>query len=273
MQPRSFHFVPAHKPQLFERLGQLGADRCIFDLEDAVPPSEKAAARACLEGYLAPVTAGRYWVRIHEVGHAEFEHDAVLLRRWEEMGVVVPKFSSAEDLAELERRIGIKHRAVCLLVESFEAVWQVSELLDQGRMRPYAVGLGFEDMLASVPHAARDLTELLRHIRTTLALACRARGVIAIDGISGAEEDDAVFERHCLESRACGMHGKFSIHPRQIAPINRILGPAPEQIRWAERIANLTGLRDDFGYEKIEGLVITPPKIKKARYILGSQTS
>lgn len=268
MLGRSFHFIPAHKPQWFAGIGRLGADQYVLDLEDAVPPADKEAARSHLRTAFRDGLSHRPFIRIHEPGHPEYGRDAGLLRELESAGVVVPKCSGADALAILDRDVQLGDRPVIVMVETFEAVMRLPAILRDRPVRIAGVGLGFEDMLTTVPHAAVDLTPLLRQVRTTVAVACRANDLLAIDGISAADEPEESFERQCVEGRSCGLHGKFSIHPRQIATVNRVFGASADQLRWAQRIADLTGLRDDFGYQRVEDLVITPPKIKKARHIL-----
>jgi len=268
MRGRSFHFIPAHQAPWFEGIGRLGADAYVLDLEDAVPASERVAARDHLRRLFRGGAMRECFIRIHEPGHAEYAPDAALLRELPAVGVVVPKCDGLEALVTLDQDIQLDGRPVIVMVESFVSVLELPRLLAQRPVAVAGVGLGFEDMLTALPHAADELTTLIQHVRSSVALACRAHGVLAIDGISGADEPEAVFERHCAEGRACGLHGKFSIHPRQVAPINRVFGPSAVQSQWAQRIADLTGLRDDFGYQRVQDLVITPPKIKKARHIL-----
>ena len=270
MTARSFHFLPAHKPHLFDRLERLGADHYIFDLEDAVPGAEKTCARNALDAFFQARNEHGHYIRIHHVGHPEYAADVYLLQRLPGVGVVLPKFNSPEELEALHRDADLSLRAVILLIESFAAVSQIGRAFEYRLGQPYAIGLGFEDMLASVPHRTEDVAPLLRHVRTTVALACRGHGVLAVDGVSAADATEAELETDCLEGRSCGLHGKFSIHPRHIAPINRWFGSDPEQLRWAAEIARLTGLRDDQGYARVGGQIITPPKIAKARHILNT---
>ncbi|HAB17541.1 MAG TPA: aldolase/citrate lyase family protein [Verrucomicrobiota bacterium] len=268
MLPHSFHFVPAHKPRFFERLGLLPADRYIFDLEDAVPPAEKQAARTFLHEFLRARKSDHYFVRIHEAGNRERERDLHFLRGLDSVGLVISKFSGRASLEGVERSRGARGRPLIFLIESFASFSNLERALEGELVLPYGIGLGFEDMLSCVLHDADQLIPLLRHIRTTLAIWCRAHGVLAIDGMSSADESDPDFERLCVEGRSCGLHGKFSIHPRQVPIINRVFSASPESVRWAQNIASLTGLRDDFGYERSGDVIITPPKVKKARYIL-----
>jgi citrate lyase subunit beta/citryl-CoA lyase len=176
-------------------------------------------------------------------------------------------------LEELHRSTGLEQRQLIVIVESFAAVAGLAETLGNLPVKIKGVGLGLEDMLVDVPHRSTDVNWLLRHIRATVALQCRARGLLGIDGISGADEADAEFAEACAEGRSCGLNAKFSIHPRQIDLINRVFSPDPGIVRWAERVAELTGLQENFGYERLGDMIITPPKIKKARYILKCKPS
>jgi citrate lyase subunit beta / citryl-CoA lyase len=268
MPSRSFHFIPGHKPRLFSRLADLAADHVVFDLEDAVPSAEKSAARRRLDSFFRETDIRSHFVRIHEPGHVEYSMDLELLRAWPTLGVVVPKFAGADDWTVLRRECGVDERRSILLLEGFGALPQLEATFARCDRLPFGVGLGFEDMLADVPFRADDLEHLLRHIRTGLAVWGRAHGVLTIDGISAADAEDSVFREHCLEARSCGLQGKLSIHPRQIALINESFSPSSEMVQWAEKIARLTGLQEHFGYERMGNEVITPPKIKKARHIL-----
>jgi citrate lyase subunit beta/citryl-CoA lyase len=270
MTPRSFHFIPAHKPHLFDRLPVLAADRYVFDFEDAVPVADKPTARASLAKFFQRQVPAGCFVRIHETGHPEQQADLDFLSAWPSTGIVLPKFSGVGCLHQLAAHLPLDQRPVLVLVESFAAFLHLQSALESVPRVPFAIGLGFEDLLSTQPHPAVQLRPLLRHLRAQAALLAHAHGILAIDGITRPDASLPELELDCREGCACGLHAKFSVHPRQIATINQVFGPSPDQVLWARRIQQLTGLREDFGYQTIEEIIITPPKIKQARHILQS---
>lgn len=268
---RSWHFVPAHRPDYLERAFEIAADALVFDLEDGVPDGEKDNARSHLAAFLKArrsIDHDRCYLRVNSDPTA-FRQDLALLRRWSFGGVVVPKVNTPGVLKSRMRAIarGTSAGRRIALIESFRAVSCLNSILEAWPL--YGVGLGLEDMFSDIDLLPAEAAHLSRHVKLRLVVEAKARGLVAIDSVSLEYRNRASLARRCAESRSLGFDGMFSIHPNQIEAINTAFSPRPDDIVWARKIARLTSLRGGSGYSKRGGEVISPPKIRKARGILG----
>jgi len=270
---RSWHFVPAHRPEYLERALEIAADALVFDLEDGVPDGEKDNARTRLAAFLKArpsIDHGRCYLRVNSEPTA-FQEDLGLLRRWSFGGVVVPKVENPSVLRSRMKAIArgtLAGRRIAL-IESFGAVSRLSAIMEAWPL--YGVGLGLEDMFSDIDLLPAQAHDLSRHVKLRLVVEAKARGVVAIDTVSLEYRNRASLARRCAESRCLGLDGMFSIHPNQIEVINAAFSPRPDSLVWARKIARLTSLKGGSGYSNEGGEVISPPKIRKARGILGRQ--
>ena len=270
---RSWHFVPAHRPEYLEKALEIAADALVFDLEDGVPDGEKDDARTRLAAFLKArrsIDHGRCYLRVNSEPTA-FRQDLGLLQRWSFGGVVVPKVDTPGVLRSrmkaIERVTSAGRRIA--LIESFGAVSRLGAILEAWPL--YGVGLGLEDMFSDIDLLPAQAGDLSRHVKLRLVVEAKARGLVAIDTVSLEYRNRASLARRCAESRCLGFDGMFSIHPNQIEVINAAFSPRPDNLVWARKIARLTSLRGGSGYSNEGGEVISPPKVRKARGILGRQ--
>ncbi len=259
MQNRSFHFIPADKEELYARVEELSADHVIFDLEDGVSEADKMSARILLQNYLENNSRDRIWVRINSDNN--LPEDMEVVGRFPEVGVVIPKYKEKGQLDILHH----KQRAL-VLIEDFLSCQRLLEIADDKRI--VAVGLGFEDMLSTIPIANARLTEFMKHIRMQASMKAKALGKISVDGISMIFHDLLSLKEECEVARDAAIDGKLTIHPKQIAVVNQVFGIEQELYNHAKRIQELSGLESNFGYQMIDGELITPPKVEKAKKII-----
>jgi citrate lyase subunit beta/citryl-CoA lyase len=228
---RAWLFVPADRPERFDKALGTGADRVIVDLEDAVAPADKACARAALADWLATTNA-RVAVRLNAADTAWFADDLVLADQPAVAAVVLPKAEDAAQLALLAtRRPG---RALVPLIESaagFAAVRTIAaapgvERLAFGHL-DFQLDLGLRD-------AAED--ELLPY-RCEIVLASRlARIAPPLDGVTTALDDPHRLVSDVARARRLGFGGKLCIHPKQVARVRAGFAPAEAEVAWARRV-------------------------------------
>jgi len=268
---RSWHFVPSHRTGYLEKALSLAADALVFDLEDGVPAAEKEAGRRNLRrclGRLKSKDRSRSYVRVNS-DEREFRKDLRLLQDVDPAGVVLPKVEDALALGPRMRAInrGSPQRARVVLIESFRGLANLAAILDAWPLS--AVGLGLEDMFAEIDIRREEAVDLAKHVQLRFVVEAKARGLASIDTVSLEYENLAAFARECAETRSLGFDGKFSIHPSQIEAINAAFSLRRRDILWARRIARLTSMRNGSGYSKRGNDVVSPPKVRKARRILG----
>ena len=123
---RSWLFVPATRPDRFAKAAASGADRVIVDLEDAVAPGEKAAARRALAGAPLPASVPVY-LRVNDASTEWFAEDVAAAARLALAGVVLPKAESAAQVARAASALGSR-KAIVAIVESAAALWGALEV-------------------------------------------------------------------------------------------------------------------------------------------------
>lgn len=268
MAARSWLFVLGDRPDRFDKARASGADRVIVDLEDAVRPAHKEAAREAVAAYLAP---GRpVYVRVN--GAATPWHDADLeaVCRPGLAGVVLPKAEDAATIRHVADRLrgaGLPGATVAPLVESARGVWRARRLAAADplveRLLFGALDLAL-DLGASV---GPDEAELLL-ARQAVVLASRVAGVAPpIDGIAERIDDEEGLRAACERARRLGFGGKLAIHPRQVAAINGAFTPTPAEVAWARRVVAAYDAAPG-GAARVDGRMVDRPVVERARRVL-----
>jgi citrate lyase subunit beta/citryl-CoA lyase len=265
--PRSYLFVPADRPERFDKACAAGADAVIVDLEDAVPLSAKDDARAALAGWLSP--AHQVLVRINAADTIWFDADLALCAHPGVAGVVLPKAEQGADIARVAACGGVAQTMPVLpLVETAAGFANLSAVASAPGVQRLLFGsidfkldLGIEG----------DREELL-FFRSQIVLASRlARLQAPVDGVStgiGASASDAAqLADDARHARRLGFGGKLCIHPRQLAAVNAAFSPSEAEIEWAGRVlAAAAGAQG--AAVALDGRMIDRPVILNAQRIL-----
>lgn len=238
---RSLLCLPASNAKALAKLAILECDATIYDLEDAVAPDMKAAARDALIGHFAAgVKPGvEHVIRINALstpwGEADLE--AVALCRPD--AVLVPKVENAGDLAAVAARLdtaGLTETRLMAMIETPKGVLNAAAIAEAHAPRLAALIVGLNDLRKETKVPRGPDRHLLVPWLMQVVLAARAYGVAPIDAVSNDFRDLAAFEAECAEGRAMGFDGKMLIHPAQIETANRRFGPSEDDIAAARRI-------------------------------------
>ncbi|WP_367115217.1 CoA ester lyase [Actinophytocola sp.] len=224
----------------------------MIDLEDAVAPAAKDAARAHAVSWL---TAGNSAVvRINAVGTPWHGADVAALAALAP-AIMLPKAERAADLA-----LG---PAVIPLVETAAGVTAAAELCAaRGVVRP---AFGSIDLAAQLGVDPSSHTALL-HARSALALAAAAAGCAPpVDGVTAALDDPDALRRDTEHAVELGFTGKLCVHPRQIAPVHEALRPSEAELAWARRV--LTAATDGSAIA-VDGHLVDRPVLQRAERLL-----
>lgn len=256
---RSYLFVPGNRCERVAKAIASGADAVIVDLEDAVPPAEKDAARAAV---LASLDAARpVLLRINGAQTPWFAADRALCAHAGIGGIVLPKAESAELIAELHGAYG---KPVLPTIESALGLANLSAI---------AGATGTERLVFGSIDLRLDLgipgdEPVLDPYRMQLVLASRLAGLPApVDGVTTNFSDAAVIESDTRRSASLGFTAKLCIHPNQIAPVHRGFGPSDKDIAWARRVI----AADDAAAGSavaLDGQMVDRPVVDRARAIL-----
>jgi citrate lyase subunit beta/citryl-CoA lyase len=224
-------FVPGDRPDRFEKAARSAASGAILDLEDAVAPANKDAARIATARYLSQ-TAGdpRVLVRINAPGTPWFADDCAMVAAARIPAVLAPKVGAPADLDALVARCG--ERAIVALIESAAGVVNAAAIA----AHPACAALAFGPYDLAADLGGSDDRATLHPHRAHVAVAARAAGALALDGPSAGFDDPARVEDDARYARTLGFEGKLLIHPAQIVPARRGFAPGAEEVARAERV-------------------------------------
>jgi citrate lyase subunit beta/citryl-CoA lyase len=260
MTPRSYLFVPGNRPERFDKALASGADAVIVDLEDAVPPEQKDAARATVAAWLD--AARPVVLRINASDTPWFAADVGLCQRPGVAAVMLAKAERLDDVALLGAA-----GPVIPLIESAAGFEHLRAIAATPGVQRLAFGaIDFQLGL----NMRAGYGELL-HFRSELVLASRlARIAPPIDSPSTALEDMAEVEADAQAGRRLGFGAKLCIHPRQLAAVNRSFSPGAAEVEWAERVLAAAAASQGAAVA-LDGKMIDKPVILRAQGILAER--
>lgn len=257
--PRSYLFVPGDRPERFAKALATAADAVVVDLEDAVAPAAKDAARQAVAQLLAQTTErGRVVVRINDESTAWFDPDLAILSAGGAAAVMLTKAERVDTLSRV--RAACAHIALLPLVETARGMLAAQALAAAPGVQRLVFGtidyaldldLGSDPIALDAGHAH-------------LALVSRAAGIAApVAGVTTAIDDEALLLAELARARGHGFGAKLCIHPKQVAPIHAALAPSAEELAWARHVlAAAEGAR---GAVQLDGRMIDKPVIERAR--------
>ena len=280
---RSWLYAPGNNPKLLERVFTAGADAVILDLEDAVPPAEKAHARALVadavrarEGIGGPLVTVR--VNHPDTGLTEDDVRAVVLHGLD--GLRLPKVEEpatvqqvAAWVAEAEGAQGLPAGEVPLIcsLETARGVWNALEIA-QADPRLFALTFGAVDFVRDLNLIPGPEELEMLYARSRLVLAARVAGVRApVDSVYPRLQDDEGLERSTRQGRALGFFGRSAIHPRQIPIINTVYTPSEQEVASAREIVEAAAAAEAVGTGALRlpnGDFVDVPVVRRAEGLL-----
>ncbi len=272
MSFRSLLFVPGDRPDRFAKGAASGADALILDLEDAVAPDRKVAARQAIAAAL-PEAAIPMLVRINPLDSSFHADDIAAMAGLPMAGVLLPKAEGAEDV----RRLAAELPGVPILPIATETPRAIFALGSYHAVADLLLGLtwGAEDLPAAIgATASRDAdgnyTAPYQLARSLTLFAAHAAGVAAIETISPDFRDLQRLEIQARAGFRDGFSGMMAIHPAQVAVINAAYSPSPEQVGAARKVADAFAANPGAGALQIDGKMIDAPHLKAAQRLLAS---
>jgi citrate lyase subunit beta/citryl-CoA lyase len=286
MKLRSLLFVPGDSARKFARGRESGADALILDLEDAVAPSQKPAARAHVAALIdqEKTRDWAFFVRVNALDTGLTLDDMAAVVKPGLDALLIPKTDSAADvnriahyLDALEARSGMSQGSVKLAVVCTETPKAMFNLGSFAPAHPRLVGLtwGAEDLSAVL--GATDNKEAdgawtfpYQVARVQCLFAAAAAEVAPLDTLFVNFKDTEGLERDCRKSRRDGFSGRIAIHPDQIATINRCYAPSETEVAQARGIVEAFEANPGAGTLGIDGKMYDVPHLKAARKTLAS---
>lgn len=229
---RSVLYIPASNTRAMEKAATLNADAIIFDLEDAVAPDEKVAARSAL---VAALTARGFGnrvclARINALSTQWGSDDATELAGVASH-ILVPKVAGSGDL---DRVAAIAPGArLWAMMETPGGIMHAGEIAAHARLA--GLVMGTNDLLKDLGARFRADRLALTASLSLCVLAARTHGKVIVDGVFNAFRDAAGLEAECAQGRDMGFDGKTLIHPAQLDTANRIFAPSEDDVALARR--------------------------------------
>ena len=233
---RSVLYIPGSKPRALEKAQGLAVDAIIFDLEDAVSPDEKIAARDLLAETLKTAEYGprRRIVRINGFDTDWGAEDLKAVAASGPDAVLLPKVDGGADIAKLAEMLdaipAAKDTTIWAMMETPRGILNAAEIAAAPRMEGFV--LGTNDLAKDLRSTGR--AAMMTSLQLCL-LAARAEGLICVDGVYNAFKDEDGLKAECAEGRDMGFDGKTLIHPAQIEIANAAFGPSEEELDLARR--------------------------------------
>jgi len=257
--PRSYLFVPGNRPERFDKACAAGADAVIIDLEDAVAPPHKAAARDAVAGWLSPQRP--VLLRINGADSEWFADDLRLCQLPGVAGIVLPK---AEQTSVLQQLVAANPDALLLpLIETAQGFWNALQLA----RGPSVQRLMFGSIDFQLDLGIEGDDDALLFFRSQLVLVSRLAEIGApVDGVTTALGDGGQLQADTARARRLGFAAKLCIHPAQVAAVNAGFSPSDDEAAWAQRV--LAAAQASQGAAvALDGKMIDRPVILRAERI------
>jgi len=254
-------FCPGDRPDRYAKAAAR-ADAVILDLEDAVAPGDKVAARAAVEAAL-PALGERTVVRVNAADTTWFAEDVAMLLRVGHRRVMLPKVSGTADLDALD---GLRVLALC---ETARGVLHAEEIAAHPACE--AIMWGGEDLVADLGGrrtrgADGRYHPVVEYARLAVLLAAGAAGKVAVDGVHLDIADLEGLRRESLEAVDVGFGAKACIHPSHVGVIREAFAPTPVMRAWARGV--LAAAEGEGGVFRYEGRMVDEPVLRHARATL-----
>lgn len=276
---RSVLYMPAANERALEKAKSIPADAIIFDLEDAVAPDAKPAARLAAA---AAVQSGEYGnreltIRCNGLDTEWGADDVAAAGAAGPSAVVIPKVDSVAMVNDVSALLDAAGAPASLkiwpMIETPRAVFNVREIAAHPRVAVLIMGtndLAKELRSPLVP----GRHPLVPHLATAL-LAAREAGKVVVDGVYNDVKNAEGFADECRQGMEMGFDGKTLIHPSQVDPTNDIWAPSADEVEYAERVITAfdEALADGKGVVTVDGRMIENLHVDNARRTLATSAA
>lgn len=279
---RSMLFLPGNAPKMIINGNYLGADAVIFDLEDAVSPAEKDAARYLVRNVLSCLEFDRVEtiVRINSLDTPYWQKDLEAIVPQKPDIIMLPKTGTAQDvetvdgyLAELEEKLEMETGSVRLmpLIETALGI-ENAYFIASACPRVTALFLGAEDLTADLHCKRTKEGREIDYARSRMVNAARAAGVEVYDTPFTDVNDDEGIVADAQYAKSLGFTGKASISPRHIPAINKVFSPSKADIAYAYEVIEAIAQAEAQGKGAIalRGKMIDAPIVARAQQTLAA---
>lgn len=284
--PRSLLYVPAVRPELFDKAVAGASDAVILDLEDAVPADRKTEARTHLRtwfesessagGDVLPTNETEVWIRVDPDSLGD---DLDVAARPGVRGVVLAKCTAAslhatdEMLGRLEGERGLMTGTILVigLLESARALVELGQMTAMGpRGRLLTFGIGEADLLGDLRMTRSERSAAaLDALRVQVVVHCAATGLAApVAPTSTAFRDLETFAETTRHFADLGFRSRTAIHPGQVPVVHEVLSPSVEEVDRAREVMTRFAAAAGGVTTDVDGRLIDAAVVRTAREVL-----
>lgn len=273
---RSVLYMPAANERALEKAKTIPADAIIFDLEDAVAPDAKDAAR---ENAVAAATSGDYGrreltIRCNGLDTPWGAADIAAAAGSSAAAVVIPKVTSTDHLSEVNAQLRAagapEDMTIWAMVETPTAIFDIRSIAAHPRVN--VLVMGTNDLIKELrgeQHA--DRAPLIPHLAMAL-LGAREADKVILDGVYNDVKNPEGFLAEAQQGRAFGFDGKTLIHPTQVEPANDVWAPSKADIDYSQRVIEAfdEAVSEGRGVITVDGRMIENLHVDNARRVLAT---
>jgi citrate lyase subunit beta/citryl-CoA lyase len=253
VQPRrSALYLPASNARAIEKARGLAADVVILDLEDAVAPDAKEAAR---EAAIQAVAQGGFAarevaVRVNGLDTPWGADDLAFVAATQADAVLVPKVGTPDDIARYDAALAGARAGMRLwaMIETCRAVSNLDAIAAMAASTRLSLWvMGVNDLAKEMRARITPDREVFQPILSLAVCAARAHGVAIIDGVCNEFRDLDLFRAEAQQGARFGFDGKSLIHPAQIEPCNAVFSPSADEVAFARAVIAAFDLPENRG--------------------------
>jgi citrate lyase subunit beta/citryl-CoA lyase len=271
---RSVLYMPAANERALEKAKTIAADALIFDLEDAVAPDAKAAARA---NAVAAARSGAYGnrevtIRCNGLTTPWGADDIAAAGSSGAAAIVIPKVDSAAYLDQISAALDANEApstmTIWAMIETPTAILDARQIAAHPRVS--VLVMGTNDLAKELrTGAAPDRAPLIPSLAMAL-LAAREAGKVIVDGVYNDVKDEEGFLAEARAGKAMGFDGKTLVHPSQVEPANTVWAPSDDEIEHARRVIAAFGAAEaeGLGVVTLDGRMIENLHVANAERVL-----
>lgn len=271
---RSVLYMPSANDRALEKAKSLAADAIIFDLEDAVAPDAKTAARSKAAAAAASGEYGNRTLTIRcnnlttEWGHA----DVAAAAEAAPAAVVIPKINTVDELDQVAQALTAggapDSTTIWAMIETPLGILNAFDIASHPRCSAFVMGTNdlAKEVRAPLIAGRSNLVPHLAHA----VVAGRAADITVLDGVYNNIKDSEGFEAECLQGLQLGFDGKTLIHPAQIETCNSTWSPSESEIEHAKNVisAFAAAEAEGSGVVTLDGRMIENLHVENARRVL-----
>lgn len=259
MVPIAPLFVPGNRKDRYVKAAASGADAIILDLEDAVAPGDKQAARDAVATH--GIESVSVYVRVNASSSQYFQPDLVALRGVPLAGVMLAKAQNAAEIQAVRHFLG-SDMPVIPLVETVAAFKDLASLLEA----PGILQAAFGSLDFALDMGCKPSWEALSYARSQLVLKSRLAGLPApLDGVTVSINDLSILRSDAKRACDLGFGGKLAIHPCQVVDILNAFLPDEASVEWAQAVIAAS---ESGAVGQVDGKMVDRPLVEFARNIL-----